>query len=61
LYWELITVCFEIHTKNEVFGQDVGFAKEKYGGTNIDNWNVLHLLHKGSLRMFDREIIAVSS
>jgi hypothetical protein len=40
LYWEIITVCSEIHTKhiNTACGQNGEFVSVKLGGTYSDHW-----------------------
>jgi len=40
LYWEIITVCSEIHTKhiNSLCGLNVEFMSVKPGGTFSDHW-----------------------
>jgi len=45
LYWEIIAVCSQIHTKhiNTLCGQNVGFVNFKPGGTYSDHWVELHI------------------
>ena len=40
LYWEIIAVCSEIHTKhiNALCGQNVELVDFKPGGTYSDRW-----------------------
>jgi hypothetical protein len=41
LYWEIIAVCSEIHTKhiNTLCGQNVEFVNVKPGGTYSNHWD----------------------
>jgi hypothetical protein len=45
LYWEILAVCSEIHTKhiNILCGRKVGLLKAKNGGTYSDH-SAVHIL-----------------
>ena len=44
LYWEIIAVCSQIHTKhiNTLCGQNVELLNFKSGGTYSDHWALKH-------------------
>jgi len=43
---EIVTVCYEIHTKqiNAFCRKNVGFLKDKFSGTYIDHWALVDSL-----------------
>jgi hypothetical protein len=58
LYWEIIAVCSEIHTKhiNTLCGQNVEFVNVEPGGTYSDHWAV-----NGSYAMYVKRKIYFGS